>query len=106
MPFGKHKGQRIEDIPTSYLAWLLNECDLERWLEHAVTEEMERRREAREERRAQQQADYPPPADLAGLIARCHRELTMAHHPDRGGDVDVMKGVNLTIDRLKQLAGV
>lgn len=27
MPFGKHKGERMEDVPDSYLAWLWNEGD-------------------------------------------------------------------------------
>src|SRR5262245_5291703 len=27
MPFGKHKGSHVRDIPTSYLAWLLRECN-------------------------------------------------------------------------------
>jgi hypothetical protein len=25
MPFGKHEGEDIEDIPTSYLRWLLDQ---------------------------------------------------------------------------------
>lgn len=28
MPFGKHKGQRMADVPASYLAWLKDQgCD-------------------------------------------------------------------------------
>lgn len=27
MPFGKHKGQDIEDIPSDYLRWLAANCD-------------------------------------------------------------------------------
>lgn len=25
MPFGKHKGEHIEDVPTSYIRWLLDQ---------------------------------------------------------------------------------
>jgi uncharacterized protein (DUF3820 family) len=25
MPFGKHKGERMEDVPASYLLWLHND---------------------------------------------------------------------------------
>jgi uncharacterized protein (DUF3820 family) len=25
MPFGKHKGQHIEEVPTSYIRWLLDQ---------------------------------------------------------------------------------
>jgi uncharacterized protein (DUF3820 family) len=28
MPFGKHKGERLGDVPSSYLVWLWNETDL------------------------------------------------------------------------------
>jgi hypothetical protein len=27
-PFGKHRGEKITDIPRRYLGWLLRECDL------------------------------------------------------------------------------
>ena len=27
MPFGKHKGTDIEDLPTDYLKWLAENCD-------------------------------------------------------------------------------
>ena len=27
MPWGKHKGQDIEDLPSSYLLWLAGNCD-------------------------------------------------------------------------------
>jgi hypothetical protein len=29
VPFGKHKNQTIEDIPSGYLAWLRDNCELE-----------------------------------------------------------------------------
>lgn len=43
MPFGKHKGQRFECIPTDYLCWLLREGIDDRPLMRAVESEMERR---------------------------------------------------------------
>ncbi len=27
MPFGKHKGERLEDVPSDYLQWALEEWD-------------------------------------------------------------------------------
>lgn len=27
MPWGKHEGTEIEDIPSSYLMWLMENCD-------------------------------------------------------------------------------
>lgn len=29
MPFGKHKGERIGEVPASYLLWLFEQDDLE-----------------------------------------------------------------------------
>jgi uncharacterized protein (DUF3820 family) len=28
MPFGKYKGEPVEDIPADYLEWALENCDL------------------------------------------------------------------------------
>jgi len=28
MPFGKHKGEPVEDLPTDYIEWLLREANL------------------------------------------------------------------------------
>lgn len=28
MPFGRYKGEYLEDLPESYLYWLWNNCDL------------------------------------------------------------------------------
>lgn len=44
MPFGKHKGELIEDLPTDYIEWLLTECDLR----PALQKELENQLKARE----------------------------------------------------------
>ncbi len=28
MPFGKYTGERLRDVPSGYLVWLLDHCDL------------------------------------------------------------------------------
>jgi exodeoxyribonuclease X len=38
MPFGKHKGEPIEDLPSDYIEWALRELDS---LRPALKEEME-----------------------------------------------------------------
>lgn len=30
MPWGKHAGEELDDIPTSYLTWLLSNTDIDR----------------------------------------------------------------------------
>lgn len=38
MPFGKHKGERIEDVPADYVRWLLGQSDVDPYLRRALTE--------------------------------------------------------------------
>ena len=37
MPFGKHKGEPIADIPTSYVQWLLKQTDVDPYLRKALS---------------------------------------------------------------------
>ena len=97
MPFGKHVGKPLEDVPSSYLAWLLRTCDLDDDLRRAVRNEMFVREHGR---RPPQQADdqdtprrYPPPANLPEIVNRWYREQAMLHHPDRGGRHEVMVAI-------------
>ena len=45
MPFGRHKGVAIEDLPDSYLTWLLEEVALRGRLKTAVEREWEDRQQ-------------------------------------------------------------
>ena len=40
MPFGKHKGQLLTEVPTRYLMWMFRECDLDAPLYDAVRREL------------------------------------------------------------------
>ena len=43
MPFGRHKGQAIREIPDNYLTWVLENLELKGSLLKALEEEYERR---------------------------------------------------------------
>jgi hypothetical protein len=43
LPFGKHKGAPLVDVPTAYLDWALREVKLTSGLRAAVTAELQRR---------------------------------------------------------------
>ena len=38
MPFGKHEGEEIEDLPISYAKWCLENLDLDGWLEDELVD--------------------------------------------------------------------
>jgi len=37
MPFGKHKGLLLADVPSDYKQWLLNQGDIDPYLRKALT---------------------------------------------------------------------
>jgi hypothetical protein len=57
MPFGKHKGTPLVDVPTGYLQWVLRNCtDLHPGLRTALARELARRLEPGPRRRAKYHA--------------------------------------------------
>jgi uncharacterized protein (DUF3820 family) len=36
MPFGKHKGEPMADVPRSYLGWMQRSMDLDQDLAHTI----------------------------------------------------------------------
>jgi hypothetical protein len=127
MPFGKHKGWLISDLPLDYLIWCEQnlsgigprlraaiEDELSerlgprrrrrRWQEEEA--EAERRRQQREREReaeARARSSSPPPAKFETVITRWHHEMVMQFHPDRGGSNEIMQALNHSADRLRQL---
>lgn len=43
MPFGKHKGMRIQDVPTGYLNWLVTRLETDDPLRHSIARELAER---------------------------------------------------------------
>jgi hypothetical protein len=80
IPFGKHRGKVISELPIQYLLWLYNTVDLDRWgIRTAVQEALGLADEEEDD-------DYCP--DMG------ETEEQLEFHPDRGGDRDMMSLIN------------
>ena len=96
MRFGKHKGQAIDDIPLSYLRWLIeNVRDLDEQTREAIKERFNGRSHS-----TSPPPSPPPPSPPASsskfeqVVRAWHRLMTKKYHPDRGGHHEAMVAVN------------
>jgi hypothetical protein len=82
MPFGKHRRLLLREIPTDYLEWLADTCDLKPRLRRAVELELDRREEEEET-----EPIYRSPARVTWqpILREWYRGLAIDFHPDRGG---------------------
>lgn len=104
MPFGKHRGKDLADIPDDYLVWVLDNCE-------TISPTLRRAIEARLDIEAEYIHPPPPPPrfplarareDILAAVDRCRRRLAGVAHPDRGGDVRVMQAANDAMDELRR----
>jgi hypothetical protein len=96
MPFGRHRGEPLEQVPFDYLTWVLRGCErLDPWLRKAIEAELEQR--------VGKPASGTQLVDVKSLIGQWYRELSLKYHPDRGGNHEAMKAINFARDRLFEL---
>jgi hypothetical protein len=117
MPFGKYRDEPIDEIPTTYLHWVLaNIADLEADLHNAIKREVQDRAYGhhREPRRDARREAYREPASnprpqqnpervqsrIVDAVQRCRRKLAAVLHPDRGGSTELMQTTNGVFDDL------
>src|SRR5262245_8029467 len=77
MPFGKHKGAALCDVPLSYLQWLLGTCQVSTGLAAALGEEVLRR--------GHTPAKTPPPKPPACSCCRTGAPIRYTWMQDRAG---------------------
>jgi hypothetical protein len=80
MPFGKHKGMPIDQVPTSYLKWVYDQS------EYASPQ-------LRQEIAAVLKISQQPPFAIASnmaveVVKRWYRRSSLKYHPDHGGSND------------------
>lgn len=109
LTFGKFRGWRLGDVADDYLLWLHNKGIVQDAdLADAISRELDRRTGERPASRRARLARTP--AKLAEAIEpvlkRWYFELSCRFHPDKGGDVQMMKALNIANDRLRELLNV
>lgn len=103
MPFGKHRGEEIDDIPEDYLFWCLRNLEnLTPWLRENMEVSLEHRRSRKMPEPPQQTCRTDRGAVLS-LVNMVHKEMTFRFHPDRGGSNEAMKAVQAYVERLRSL---
>jgi len=117
--FGQYRGKSVEDVPVSYLVWVLQSIeDLEpeerRVLQAEVLDREAQANRRQQRRQEQQRRPFTPPSAnlpagitpdvILNIIAAGRQTLAKRLHPDAGGDVEAMKRVNVAADFLEQQA--
>jgi hypothetical protein len=96
--FGRHKGKRLDQVPVSYLRWMLANCG-------NISPAM------RAEIKSLLCDKAPPPGRpssiaLPDLANRWYRQLSKEFHPDCGGSHQAMVAVNRGRELLLYLAKI
>lgn len=94
MPFGKHRGERISDLPLDYLLWLRDNIDLREPLRTVVAFELRQRLAPPPPPHSFFPSLSVPPA-LRPMVERIRqagfRALSLKLHPDQGGTNEEMR---------------
>lgn len=94
MPWGKHRGELIANVPSGYLVWLLEESDIAAPYRGAIREELADRLGFF----ALAAPVAAPPPEIAPvfreMVAAGFRAVAIRCHPDRGGSTAEMQRVN------------
>jgi hypothetical protein len=112
IPFGKHAEVPLKNVPLAYLRWFekwygTDADDPDEELLEAVQAELQRRAGDRHT----QEPPKPPdrqrvpvgvrPELARQIVSEGRRALARKHHPDVGGNTEIMQSVNATADWLE-----
>ena len=115
MPFGKHKGTPVTNLPVDYLDWVFGWMDSEEsnWMSHSRTrlfdeldaEYLRRTTGERPSKAATKRFDLPAEGRrlLPEFIKEGYRAMALKHHPDKGGSNAAMIALKALKDALEKL---
>jgi uncharacterized protein (DUF3820 family) len=108
MPWGKHKGKVLSEVPAPYLCWMLEECSLSEPVRWAVLMELARWFEAKGWSTT---VPSPSPArrngdDAHAALMSAYRTLCLKYHPDRGGSTEAMRVLNEMLSTVRRALAV
>jgi uncharacterized protein (DUF3820 family) len=101
MPWGKYRGQLISEVPSGYLAFVVEGSNANPELKVVCKQVLAARfggvSEPQPANRLWQRG-YKPPPDSSGVcrekLKRWYRRASLLAHPDRGGSTELMKLIN------------
>jgi hypothetical protein len=98
MPWGKHRGKELSEVPECYCRWALeNASSLDGPLREAIRQRLGLLPQ-------QQQSDQT--AQLVETVRTAlrdiHRAMALRFHPDRGGSTQAMAAINHMNDCLQE----
>ena len=91
MPFGKHKGEPVNQLPLDYLYWLVHNTALREPLSTVVKHAYKVAMGA-----------YDPPVKDSSDVQKAYRRLALKWHPDRGGNTSAMAALNDFMEAIKR----
>lgn len=93
MPWGKFKGEYIDELDDDYLWWVFGR-ELKEPLSSAVRQEAFCRWPEKFELVYNETLPPPSSSDFKSLIMQVYRHLARKWHPDKGGNLQAMQSIN------------
>lgn len=109
MPFGKHRGKHIDNIPGDYLEWIINNCKkirplLKREIERVLREQ---HGYVAEDDNAELDVNLQYISerlhDVFENVSQLRKKLLRGLHPDAGGKPELFKVADEGFQRLQEL---
>jgi len=104
MPWGKFKGEDLEDIESSYLLWVLENCEIKPGLEVAIHAEL-RDRFGGIAAPAPEKLDKRHRPMAQEILKAGYRAVLQRVHPDHGGKHDDTIAVQAAYEALASYVG-